>query len=103
MKKNNWQQVSVIWMLIIILSLVLSACGGATETPAPTQDVAMIQTQAAQTVVADMTQNAPVPTDAPPTALPPTAEPTMAPPPGATPDPNIPVAVVPTPASGEPS
>lgn len=102
MEKKNWQQVSVMWILIVILSLVLSACGGA-ATPAPTQDVAMIQTEAAQTVVADITQNAPVPSEAPPTAVPPTAEPTMAPPPGATPDPNIPVAVVPTPASGEPA
>ncbi len=80
----------------VALALVLSACGGA-ATPAPTQDVAMIQTQAAQTVVADLSQNPP-----PTQAQPPTAAPTQAPP-GPTPDPNIPVAVLPTPASGEPS
>ena len=51
----------------------------------------MIQTQAAQTVVADITASAPQPT----TALPP--------PPGPTPNPDIPVAVVPTPAPGEPA
>jgi uncharacterized protein YraI len=60
----------------------------------------LIQTQAAQTVVADLTQNAPPPpTEAPP----PTAAPTQAPPPGPTPDPNIPVAVIPTAAPGGPS
>ena len=89
----------LIFSLIIISVLVVSACGP-TATPAPTQDVALIQTQAAQTVVADLTQNAPPPpTEAPP----PTQAPTVAPPPGPTPDPNIPVAVVPTPAPGEPS
>ena len=101
-KLKRTSEMSLVFSLVIAAALVLSACGPS-ATPAPTQDVAMIQTQAAQTVVADMTQNAPVPTDAPPTALPPTAEPTMAPPPGATPDPNIPVAVVPTPAPGEPA
>jgi uncharacterized protein YraI len=85
--------------LVIAAALVLSACGGA-ATPAPTQDTAMIQTQAAQTVVADLTQNAPVPTQAPP----PTAVNTeMPPPPGPTPDPNVPVAVFPTPAPGDPA
>jgi uncharacterized protein YraI len=86
--------------LVIAAALLLSACGGA-ATPAPTQDTAMIQTQAAQTVVADLTQNAPVPTQAPP----PTAANTETPPPppGPTPDPNIPVAVIPTPAPGDPA
>ena len=81
---------------MVVVALVLSACGGS-ATPAPTQDEAMIQTQAAQTVVADITQNAPVATEAPATAVPATIVPTQAPPPGPTPDPNIPVAVVPTP------
>lgn len=104
MQKKNQRQVSVIWIVMIVLALVLTACApAATPTPAPTQDVALIQTEAAQTVVADMTQNAPAPTEAPPATAAPTAEPTTAPAPGPTPDPNIPVAVVPTPAPGEPT
>lgn len=88
----------VMMVFVMVLVLALSACGG-TATPAPTQDTAMIQTQAAQTVVADMaltesaSESAPAPTQAP----------TQAPPPGPTPDPNIPVAVVPTAVPGEPS
>ncbi len=74
-------------LVVMVFALVLSACGGS-ETPAPTQDVAQIQTQSAQTVIADMTAAAPAATEAPP---------------GATPDPNVPVAVVPTPAAGEPA
>jgi uncharacterized protein YraI len=85
-----------IFNLVLVSTLVLSACSSQ-ATPAPTQDVALIQTQAAQTVVADLTQNASPPTQAPP----PTASATP-PPPGPTPDPNIPVAVFPTPAPGEP-
>ena len=65
----------LIFSLVIIGALVLSACGGA-ATPAPTQDTALIQTQAAQTVIADLTQNAPPP---PTQAPPPTAVPTLAP------------------------
>jgi len=95
--KNNKR--ALVFSLVISGVLILSACAPA-ATPAPTQDVALIQTQSAQTVVADLTQNAPPPaTQAPP----PTAAPTQAPPPGPTPDPNIPVAVIPTPAAGEPS
>ena len=99
MKTNRRTKIHWIFVVATILSLVLSACAGAV-TPAPTQDVAMIQTQAAQTVVADLTANAPPPTQAPP----PTAAPTeVPPPPGPTPDPNIPVAVIPTPESGDPA
>jgi uncharacterized protein YraI len=99
MKKKNQQKVSMISIVVMVLALILSACGGS-ATPAPTQDVALIQTEAAQTVVADLTQSAPPATEVPP----PTAAPTeAAPPPGPTPDPNIPVAVVPTPAPGEPA
>ena len=89
---------------LIIGAIVLAACAP-TPTPAPTQDVSLIQTQAAQTVVADVTKNAPpIPTQAPPATLIPTSvPPTEAPPPGPTPDANIPVAMLPTPASGEPS
>ena len=93
-KKQN-----VMIVVVAVLALILSACGGA-ATPAPTQDTALIQTQSAQTVVADMTQNAPPATQAPPPAEAPTE---TAPPPGPTPDPAIPVAVVPTPAPGEPT
>jgi uncharacterized protein YraI len=85
-------------VLLMAATLLINACGPA-ATPAPTQDTAAIQTQAAQTVVADLTQNAPAPTVAPTS----TTAPTEAVPPGPTPDPNIPVAVVPTPAPGEPS
>jgi hypothetical protein len=86
--------------IVVMGAIILSACAApATPVPAPTQDVAAIQTQAAQTVVADLTQNAPPPATQAPA---PTAAPTQAPPPGPTPDPNIPVAIVPTPAPGEP-
>jgi uncharacterized protein YraI len=89
--KRRW-----IISLVLLAALVLSACAPA-ATPAPTQDTASIQTQAAQTVVADLTAQAP-----------PSAEPTQAPtatlpPPGPTPDPNLPMAVVPTPNPGEPA
>jgi uncharacterized protein YraI len=88
---------TVTFILLIVTALILGACAPA-PTAAPTQDTASIQTQAAQTVVADLTQNAPPP---PTQAPPPTAVPTQAPPPGPTPDPNIPVAVIPTPAPGD--
>jgi uncharacterized protein YraI len=97
--KQKEKYVFVLMSLIVILSVVLSACAPS-PTPAPTQDVAAIQTQSAQTVVAEMTQSAPVPTLAPPPVE--TAAPT-APPPGPTPDPSVPVAVLPTPAAGEPT
>jgi uncharacterized protein YraI len=88
-------------ILVVVIAILLGACAPA-ATPAPTQDTASIQTQAAQTVVADLTVNAPAPTQIPPTAMPPTEAPTQAPP-GPTPDPNLPVAIVPTPVPGEPS
>jgi uncharacterized protein YraI len=91
MKKKNMRKFFTISVLIIILTMVLSACAGE-ETPVPTQDVAKIQTEAAQTVVADL-ENVEAQGMVP----------TMAPPPGPTPDPNIPVAVIPTPVSGEPT
>ena len=98
-KKNRTNKSVIILSLFILGVMVLGACAPA-ATPAPTQDVALVQTEAAQTVVADITQNAPVATQAPP----PTAVPaTQPPPPGPTPDPSIPIAIVPTPAPGEPS
>ena len=90
MKTNTKSRIFVTSVLLVMLSLVLSACGPS-ATPAPTQDVGMIQTQSAQTVVADLTLNAPPP----PTATLPSTDPT--------PNPNIPVAVVPTAAAGSPS
>ncbi len=60
----------------------------------------MIQTQAAQTVVADLTKNAPSPTVPPPS---PTPVPTPTPPPGPTSNPDIPMAVIPIPVTGEPA
>jgi hypothetical protein len=86
---------ALIFNLVIAAALVLSACGGA-ATPAPTQDVALIQTQAAQTVVADLTQNATAPTQAPP----PTAVNTETPPPPDPPDPEYPGGCHPDAGSG---
>ncbi len=86
-KKIQIKKALLTLSLMIIGVLILSACSPA-AAPEPTQDTAMIQTQAAQTVVADM--NAAVTQ-------------TPAPPPGATPDPNMPVAVIPTAAPGEPA
>lgn len=81
---------------LVVASLLLYGCN-AGQTPAPTQDTASVQTQAAQAVLADLTANAPAPPAA--TAAP---TPTISPP-GMTPDSSIPVAVVPTPAPGEPA
>lgn len=98
MKKNR-KKITAIFISVITTALVLNACAGA-ATPPPVQDVSSIQTQAAQTVVADMTKTAPLqPEQSPvPTSVSPTA-----PAPGATPDSAIPVAMVPTAAPGEPS
>jgi len=92
MKNNNrTNKRGMILGLLLLGILVLSACAPApTPAPAvqPTQDVAAIETQSAATVYADLTAGAP-------TVIPPA--------PGPTTDPNIPVAVVPTPAAGEPA
>jgi uncharacterized protein YraI len=84
MKRNTKQSIFPISMVLVALSLILNACAAPPPTAAPTQDVGMIQTQSAQTVVADLTQKAPPPATA-------TAAPS-----GPTPNPSIPVAVVPT-------
>lgn len=96
--KKYQKKLARVFAFVMLLAFVLSACAPS-ATPAPTQDVAKIQTESAQTVVADMTQNAPAATRVPPTPVPPTAQP----PSGPTPDPNIPVAVVPTAVAGEPA
>src|SRR5512134_979778 len=91
MKRNHRNNKGVMLFSLTLLGiLVLSACATPTPPPAaaPTQDVAAVQTQSAQTVVADLTAGAPTVTP---------------PPPGLTPDPNVPVAVIPPPAAGEPA
>lgn len=82
--------------LLLISSLLVSACGGQ-STPAPTVDTGSIQTQAAQTVVADLTENAPPP----PTQVPPPTEAPQAP--DSTAAPIVPPAVIPIPEDGQPS
>jgi len=82
MKKTKRNQISVIYIAAMVMALVLSACAGE-PTSAPTQTP---------------------PADEGPTQVPTTVgESTQAPLPGATPDPNLPVAVIPTPAPGEPA
>lgn len=83
-KLSTHKQIASLGILLLVMSLVSSACGPTAPTAAPTQDVGMVQTQSAQTVVAGFTQSAP------PTSTQP------APAPGPTTDPNIPVAVLPT-------
>jgi len=80
--------------LVIPLSVILVACGGATLTP----DIPAIQTQAAQDVIATMTAQAPTPT-LPPTAMTvPTPTATETPAPTETPTP-MPASPTPTPIS----
>jgi uncharacterized protein YraI len=102
MKNKIRNKASILILVVAIFSLALSACAPQ-ATPAPTQDPSAIQTQAAQTVVADLTLNAPPTTEPPAPTEPAEPTPTEAAPPGPTPDPSIPVAVVPTPSPGEPS
>jgi uncharacterized protein YraI len=84
MKTNINYKFLAAFVLLTALSIVLAACGPS-ATPVPTQDIGMIQTQVAKTLVADLTLNAPLPPTDP------------------TPDPNIPVAIVPTAVAGGPS
>lgn len=85
MKSSHPSKATLIWSALILLALILSACAEAV-TPAPTQDIAQIQTEAAKTVVADITQNAPLPTQAPP----PTSTPAPPPTPTQVPAPTYP-------------
>jgi uncharacterized protein YraI len=84
MKKNIQTRIFAVVILLVALSLLSSACSTPAPTAAPTQDISLVQTQSAQTVVADLTQKAP-----------PMGTATVAPS-GPTPNPSIPVAVVPT-------
>jgi uncharacterized protein YraI len=77
----------VTFALVIILGLVLSACGPQ-PTPAPTQDVSAVQTQAVASAFSGLTATAPTP---------------IPPPPGPTPNAGLPVAVVPAAVSGQPA
>ena len=70
----------------LLALLILTACGGR-ETPAPTMDPALIYTQAAQTVAAQLTATAAaqptstsIPTEIPPTVAPAPTSDTAAPP-----------------------
>lgn len=67
MNSTTSKKISIVFLLLLVATMVLSACGGEATTPAPTGTQPPAQ------------------------------------PPGPTPDPNIPVAVIPTPASGEPT
>ena len=84
MKNHTRNRISAALALLAAISLIISACGTPPATTAPTQDLSMVQTQSAQTVIADVTKNAP------PTA---TATEAFI---GPTPNPSVPVAVVPT-------
>ena len=108
MKKRK---ISTIFAIVLAASLALSACVSPTQLPAPAPDQSQMETAVAETVVAELTKSAPSVPEAPPATAAPqptaaapqaTAAPPQAPPPGATPDPNIPVAVIPTAAPGEP-
>lgn len=93
--------------LLLFSLLLLNSCGLAAE-PSPTQDTAAIHTSAAQTVVAELTRDAPTATAPLPTVPPPpTVVPSLTPIPTSpipTPDPaSVPVAVVPTPEVGQPA
>ncbi len=86
MKRNIKTTISVCCGLVILLGLLLNACTTppATAAPVPTQDISLVQTQSAQTVIADLTKNAP-----------PTATATSVPT-GPTANPNVPVPMIPT-------
>ena len=63
--------------LVLISSLVLSACGAATPEPSPTADIGVVQTSAVETFAIGLTQTAfLLPTETP--TLAPTATPTLA-------------------------
>ena len=81
----------IILVAAFLMTFLLAACSS-TPTPAPTTDPSIIQTQSAQTVVAQETAVAP-----------PVVTPTLPPPPGPTPNSNVVVAVVPEPQPGQPS
>lgn len=91
MNTKNKSSVSVAFVCLVMLGLALSACSAPPATAAPTQDISMVQTQSAQTVIADVTNNAPASATATEAFI------------GPTPNPNVPVAVVPTAVPNGPS
>jgi hypothetical protein len=103
MKRNSRTFAATRYSLIsiLILAALLAGCSGATATLEPTVDMgptlAMVQTQAAQTVVADLTMNAPTAT---PIVFTDTPAPTATTAPTNTPEPTAtPTFVIPTPTA----
>ena len=85
MKHSLKTRIAKAGVILAALGMLLSACATPPPaTPYPTQDISMVQTQSAQTVVADLTKNAPPPATA-------TSVPT-----GPTADPNVPIPIIPT-------
>ena len=91
MKNINRNRLSAALTLLAALSLLVSACSTPPATAAPTQDISKVQTQSAQTVVADLTQKAPPPATATEVLT------------GPTPDPSVPVPILPTAEPSGPS
>ncbi len=89
--RSKSKMLNMTFILVLVAAMALSACTEA-ATPAPTQ--------APATEAPTATPAAPEATQAAPTAAAPTQ---AAPPPGPTPDPNLPSAVIPAPAPGEPA
>lgn len=83
--------------LLLITSLILTACGGSPTPAEPTPDIAAVRTSAASTVESRFTLTAAAFT---PTSLPPTATDTATPEPEDTPTATVPVVAVVTNAEG---
>ncbi len=103
------RKIHTVGIIAACVILILSACT-AQATPSPTVNTDEIRTQSAQTVVADLTENAPPPatkapssTTAPTPTQGPTATVLASAMPGSVESSNIPVAVSPIPASGDPT
>lgn len=84
-------------MLLLIASLILTACGGSPTPAEPTPDIAAVRTSAASTVESRFTLTAAAFTPTPP---PPTATETATPEPEDTPTATVPVVAVVTNAEG---
>lgn len=83
--------------LLLITSLILTACGGSPTPAEPTPDIAAVRTSAASTVESRFTLTAAAFT---PTLLPPTSTSTSTPEPDDTPTATVPVVAVVTNAEG---